>query len=42
MRKAVDNLLLSYSVRIIMLQEMRIKIDYTYVVLLANQDTKVF
>jgi hypothetical protein len=42
MRKAVDDLLSSYSVRVVMLQEMRIEIDYTCAVLLANQDTKVF
>jgi hypothetical protein len=42
MRKAVDNLLSSYSVRVVILQEIRIKINYTCTVLLANQDTKVF
>jgi hypothetical protein len=36
MRKVVNNLLLSYSVYVVMLQEMRIKINYTYIVLLAN------
>jgi hypothetical protein len=42
MRKAVDDLSSSCSVRVMMLQEMRIQIDYTCTVLLANQDTEVF